>query len=237
MLTNSLRSLLKEATSFTRQASDDDDHTVGATLLTKSGRTIHGLNAYHFLGGPCGEITALANHAAACPNDPIEAIVAIYGPTGDVIPPCGKCRQVLYDIDPSIKCIIRGSNGFESKTVTELLPHSFDWKELETPQKIFMWEGYEAAIRNGSKEQTIRIDDPFYVGTASLVFEKENGMVTTLPAQVTAVVQTQRCKLTEEDACNDGFQNLAELHSALDFHYPELGPNDPVDVVTFKLAD
>ena len=83
-----------------------------------------GLNAFHFLGGPCGEISALANHAAECADDPVVAVAAVYGPTGQVISPCGKCRQVLFDRDPAIQCVVRGSNGLEAVSVAELLPYA-----------------------------------------------------------------------------------------------------------------
>ena len=88
MITAALRQLVETATAYAKQCNDDNNHTVAAALLTRSGQTVLGLNAFHFLGGPCGEISALANHAATCPEDPIDAIVAVYGPTGQVISPC-----------------------------------------------------------------------------------------------------------------------------------------------------
>ena len=122
MISAPLRSLVASATAHAQQCNDDNDHTVAAALLTQSGRTILGLNAFHFLGGPCGEISALANHAATCADDAVVAIAAVYGPTGQVISPCGKCRQVLFDIDPGIQCVIRHSNGLEAMSVADLLP-------------------------------------------------------------------------------------------------------------------
>ncbi|MCQ9167055.1 ASCH domain-containing protein [Corynebacterium amycolatum] len=166
---------------------------------------------------------------------PIQAVVAVYGPTGQVVPPCGKCRQVLFDVNPSIRCIVRGSNGLEAPTVGELLPFAFDWRDLEKEQRIYMWEGYEELIRSGEKQQTIRVDDPFREGSAQIVFEKESGEVVTIPAQVTSVVSTRRSELSEEQAKNDGFGSLTELQEALDTHYPGLAADDEVDVVEFKL--
>lgn len=99
-----------------------------------------------------------------------------------------------------------------------------------------MWEGYESAIRDGSKRQTIRIDDPFRPGPAQLVFEKESGEVITLDANITSVVATRRGDLTEEHAQRDGFASLADLHEALDQHYPGLGVEDRIDVVSFALT-
>ena len=85
MITNELRDLLAKATTHAQRFQDGEDHTVAAALLTKSGKHVLGLNAHHFLGGPCGEISALANHAASYPEDPIQAVVAVYGPTGQIM--------------------------------------------------------------------------------------------------------------------------------------------------------
>lgn len=235
MITSKLRNSLAKATTYAQRFQDGEDHTVAAALLTKSGKHVLGLNAHHFLGGPCGEVSALANHAASYPKDPIQAVVAVYGPTGQVIPPRGKCRQVLFDVDPSIRCIVRGSNGLEAPTVEELLPFAFNWRDMEQKQRICMREGYEESIRSGEKQQTIRVDDPFHEGNAQIVFEKESGEVVTIPAQVTAVSSIQRSKLSEKQAQNDGFGSLAELQKALDAHYPGLAADDEVEVVEFKL--
>lgn len=237
MITPDLRTLISSATQHAERFDDGEDHTVAAALLTRSGRHVLGLNAYHFLGGPCGEVSALAQHAATCPDDPVAAVVAVYGPTGQVIAPCGKCRQVLFDHDPRIQCVVRGGNGFEAPTVAELLPHAYNWRTTEQEQRIYMWEGYESAIRSGTKQQTIRIDDPFHEGPATLVFEKENGDVVSIPARVTSVTPTRRRDLTEQQAHNDGFGSLTELHDALDMHYPGLGADDMTDVVTFEVRE
>ena len=235
MIPNKLRNLLAKATAHAQRFQDGGDHTVAAALLTESGKHVLGLNAHHFLGGPCGEVSALANHAASYPKDPIQAVVAVHGPIGQVIPPCGKCRQVLFDINPSIRCIVRGSNGLEAPTVAELLPFAFNWRDMEKEQRIYMWEGYEESIRSGEKQQTIRVDDPFHEGSAQIIFEKESGEVVTIPAQVTSVTSTRRSELSEKQARNDGFGYLAELQEDLDTHYPGLAADDVVYVVEFKL--
>lgn len=237
MLTDELRQLAHEARSHAQRWNDDADHTVAAGLLTESGRVILGMNTYHFLGGPCGEIAALSNHASTAPDDPIVAVVAVYGPTGDIIAPCGKCRQVIFDLSPAILFIVREPNGLTTRTAEELLPFAYDWRAAERPQKIYMWEGYESVIRSGTKQQTIRIDDPFRPGPADLVFEKEDGDVVSIAASVTAVRSVARNELTEDDAKRDGFDSLSDLHAALDQHYPGLQPSSGIDVVSFELRD
>ena len=237
MLTNFLRDLVKAATAHAVNDKDSGDRTVATALLTRSGRTVLGLSTYHFPGGQCEESPALSNHAATCPDDPITAITTVHGTTGRVISPCGKCRQELFDLDPSIQCVVRDSNGLKAVPVSELLPYAYDWNAVEQPQRIYMWEGYETSIRDGSKRQTIRIDDPFHPGPAQIVCEKGNGQVVTLDAAVTSVVETSYRELTEEQARCDGFASLAELHQALHIHYPGLAENDMTDVVSFELRD
>lgn len=236
MLNNSLRDLVKAATTHAAGDNDNGGPTVATALLTRSGRTVLGLKTSHDLGGQCGQNSALSHHAATCPDDPISAITSVHGATGQVISPCGKCRQELFDLDPSIQCVIRDSSGLKAVPVSELLPYAHDWKAVEQPQKIYMWEGYEASIRDGSKRQTIRIDDPFHPGPAQIVFEKENGEVVTINAAVTSVVETSYRELTEEQARRDGFASLTELHHALNIHYPGLAEDDMTDVVSFEIG-
>lgn len=237
VLPSPLRSLTATAVELATKVNDNGDHTVAAALLTKSGTTVTGVNAFHFLGGPCAEVTALANHATAHQGDPVVAVAAAYGPTADVLPPCGKCRQVLFDLDPSIACIVRTANGHAAVPVRELLPYAYDWRAVETgPQRIYMWEGYEELVRSGAKRQTIRIDDPFREGPAEVVFEKESGEVTTIPAIVTNIRTVERSGLTELDARRDSFDTLANLHTALDRHCPGQADSDTVDLVTFQVG-
>lgn len=235
MLTDEQRRLVRATIDHARRWNDGGAHTVAAGLLTVSGRTVLGLNTHHFLGGPCGEIAALSNHASTCPEDPIVAVAAAYGPTGDVIAPCGKCRQILFDTDPSIRFVVRDASGLVTRTAHELLPLAYDRSTVEQPQRVFLWEGYEELIRRGSKRQTIRIDDPFCPGPAHLVFEKAGGEVVILPATVTAVRTTTRAALTLDEAVRDGFETLPDLHDALERHYPGLGEDAAVDVVSFEL--
>lgn len=235
MLTDELRQLAHEVREYAQCWNDDADHTVAAGLLTESGRVILGMNSYHFLGGPCGEVAALSNHASTAPDDPIVAVATAYGPTGDIIAPCGKCRQVFFDLSPATLFIVREPNGLTTRTAEELLPFAYDWRAAERPQRIYMWEGYESVIRSDTKQQTIRIDDPFRPGPADLVFEKDGGDVVSIAASVTAVRSVARSELTEEDAKRDGFDSLSALHAALDQHYPGLQPSSGVDVVSFDV--
>lgn len=233
MLTKDQRTLVNATIKHATETHDSAAHTVAGAVLTQSGQIVLGLNAYHFLGGPCGEVSALSNHAATLPDDPVTTVAAAYGPTASVIAPCGKCRQIVYDLNPNIECIIRTANGLEAHSIETLLPHAYDWQQMEAPQRLYMWEGYESLIRAGDKRQTIRIDDPFRPGPALLVFEKENAETITIEAVVDQVEAKKRKELNAKDAELDGFESLEALHSALDQHYPGLNDDDPVEVVQF----
>lgn len=236
LLTPELRRLVRTTSEHAVTWNDDHDHTVAAGLLTAFGEIVLGLNTFHFLGGPCGEIAALSNHAASRPRDPIVAVAAVHGPTNHVIPPCGKCRQVFYDIDPAITFVVRDAAGLQSRSAADLLPFAFDVDLILGTQQINMWHGYEEVVRSGKKTQTIRVDDPFQPGPAELVFDQIDGSVVRIDAEVTSVREVTLADLTEEDAVLDGFANLQELQAALDKHYPGIGPEEIVDIVSFTLA-
>lgn len=65
---------------------------------------------------------------------------------------------------------------------------------------------------------------------------KDDGEVVTIGASIVSVTPMRRCDLTDTHAQRDGFTSLAEMHEALNAHYPGLRMNDPVDVVTFELS-
>src|SRR5699024_1429055 len=178
----------------------------------------------------------LSNHASSRPDDPVVAVAAANGPTGAGIAPCGKCRQVLFDIDPGIAFVVREANGLTTRTAAALLPFAYDWRAAEQPQRLYMWEGYEQLVRTGAKTQPIRVDDPCRPGPVEVVFEKETGEVVSLHATITDVYSIARAEATEEIAVRDGFTCLDDLHRALDAHYPGLAADDRLDVVTFALT-
>lgn len=96
---------------------------VGAALLTKSGRVFSGCNVENISLGLtiCAERVALG---AAIANGERE-IVAIYIVADAKRPalPCGACRQVLAEFNPSIKIVTSTVGGErESVELKELLP-------------------------------------------------------------------------------------------------------------------
>ncbi len=112
-----------------------DVHTMAAAVRNRDGRIATGLNVYHFTGGPCAELVAVGAAAAAGSYD-LTTVVAVGSDNRGVMPPCGRCRQVLFDYFPGIEVIVRTGTGTGDDTdalravpVRELLPHAYGFAE------------------------------------------------------------------------------------------------------------
>ena len=96
-----LEAALRQAERLTGQP----DHTVAAAAMDTTGRIFTGVNVYHFTGGPCAELVVLGQ-AASEGAGPLTTIVAVGDGGRGVIPPCGRCRQVLLDQHPDCFVIV-----------------------------------------------------------------------------------------------------------------------------------
>lgn len=93
---DALTALVETARAAIREHGDGNLHTVAAAVLDEHDGMHVGLNLYHFTGGPCAELVALANTRRAGARDP-RLIVAVGDNNRGVLAPCGRDRQVLAD--------------------------------------------------------------------------------------------------------------------------------------------
>ncbi|AZL06468.1 MAG: cytidine deaminase [Brevibacterium aurantiacum] len=77
----------------------DENHTVAAAVMDTYGRIHTGVNVHHFTGGPCAELVAIGN-AAAAGAGPLVTIAAAGDGGRGLLSPCGRCRQVILDLHP-----------------------------------------------------------------------------------------------------------------------------------------
>jgi cytidine deaminase len=111
---------------------------VGAAALLANGVTVRGCNQENaaYPVTLCGERVALFSAAAQYPDVPVVAVaITIASAKGDIdrpVPPCGSCRQVLYESEmrhkTPIRLILQGDSGaiYCVDRVKDILPLVFD---------------------------------------------------------------------------------------------------------------
>ena len=100
---------------------------VGCALITKKGKLFTGANWDLFCGvGFCAESSAISNMVSHSDETEIKTIVACS--KHHIMPPCGRCREVMALLDKknleNTEVIISDTEKVKLK---ELIP--FDWRE------------------------------------------------------------------------------------------------------------
>ncbi|WP_328930538.1 cytidine deaminase [Streptomyces sp. NBC_00190] len=120
--------LIQAATHIARTRCRGDNHTMAAAARSRDGRIATAVNAYHFTGGPCAELV-LIGAAAAQGVYELDTIVAVGDRDRGVVPPCGRCRQVLLDYFPDLKVIVGRDDRIRTVLISDLLPESYVWAD------------------------------------------------------------------------------------------------------------
>ncbi|MGW1952822.1 cytidine deaminase family protein [Streptomyces sp. NPDC001920] len=120
--------LIQAAADVARTRCRGDNHTMAAAARVKDGRIVTAVNAYHFTSGPCAELV-LIGAAAAQGAYELDTIVAVGDRGRGVVPPCGRCRQVLLDYFPALKVIVGEGGRIRTALIIDLLPASYVWAD------------------------------------------------------------------------------------------------------------
>jgi cytidine deaminase len=118
--------LVEAAARVARSRCRGDNHTMAAAARGRDGRIVTGVNAYHFTGGPCAELVVVGAAAAQGVYE-LETIVAVGDRGRGVVPPCGRCRQVLLDYFPGLRVIVGDGDRVRAVPVADLLPETYVW--------------------------------------------------------------------------------------------------------------
>ncbi len=105
---------------------------VGAALRTKDGKVYSGINVESSSYGLtiCAERVALFK--ALSEGEREFDTLAIVTDSDELCPPCGACRQVLWDYAPNLKIVLSNLKGkTEEYELRELFPAAFDQSFLE----------------------------------------------------------------------------------------------------------
>ena len=99
--------------------------TVGAALLTSTGRVFSGCNVENASYGLaiCAERSAVCNMVTAGERSIVAVAVASKG----AVTPCGACRQVLSEFgdDFEVLCVDGVDGRLQKWTIKQLLPGAF----------------------------------------------------------------------------------------------------------------
>lgn len=105
---------------------------VGAALETDDGQIIVGSNVESASYGltVCAERVAVWNAISQGKRKITK--IAVVADTEDLTPPCGVCRQIIWEFGGNIPVIFANLNGkVETVQMKELLPRAFDTKFLK----------------------------------------------------------------------------------------------------------
>ena len=116
--------------------------TVGAALLTKSGKVYLGCNIENAAYGPsnCAERTAIFKAVSEGERE-FAAIAVVGGKDGnaaDIFPPCGVCRQVMQEFcGPDFMIYMgRSDDSYVAVRLEDFLPYGFSaGKYMKETQK------------------------------------------------------------------------------------------------------
>jgi len=109
---------------------------VGAALLGKDGSIYTGCNIENSSYGLtiCAERVAIFKAVTAGASQ-FKAIAVVSDDPG-FTPPCGACRQVLFDLAGNIDFVMKNSKGqFKIIKLSSLLPLAFSGKNLQRTRK------------------------------------------------------------------------------------------------------
>lgn len=101
-------------------------YPVGAALLCGSGKVYPGCNVENaaYPVCMCAERTALFSAVAAGESEFVA--MAVIADSDRPVPPCGMCRQALWELAPNMPILLANLRGAERRTSPgELLPDGF----------------------------------------------------------------------------------------------------------------
>jgi len=100
---------------------------VGAAALTQKGEVYPGVNVENASYGlaVCAERAAIFTAVAQeGPEMRLQALAVVSDAAGPC-PPCGACRQVIFEFGPDAWVIFQGPDGLEEVPIARLLPGAF----------------------------------------------------------------------------------------------------------------
>lgn len=131
-MSESENELIKTATAARlRSVAPFSKFLVGAALRTKDGKVFTGCNVESASYGltVCAERVAIWKALSEGEHDFTD--LAIVADTDQLTPPCGTCRQIIWEFAKHAKIVLANLNGQrEEVDIVHLLPKAFDARFL-----------------------------------------------------------------------------------------------------------
>ncbi|WP_425100925.1 hypothetical protein [Tropicibacter sp. S64] len=123
---NRMREAIAAAQDFIRDRQRGDWHSVASVVLTASGAQYIGLNLDSTLprASVCAEPVAIGMAMATDPDDPVVFCGAV-NRRGEVIPPCGPCRELMLDYAPHALVAVPDGDGMAFQPMAALMPTAY----------------------------------------------------------------------------------------------------------------
>ncbi len=132
MSEESLKQLVEQATAARlKSIAPFSNFLVGAAVKTAAGKVYSGCNIESASYGltVCGERVAIWKALSEGERDFVE--LAIVADTATLTPPCGTCRQIIWEFCKHATIILGNLNGeTQIVSIKELLPRAFDARFL-----------------------------------------------------------------------------------------------------------
>jgi cytidine deaminase len=104
----------------------EERHTVGAAVFCASGKTYAGVNVESCGYGPCAEPIAIGTAISQGERE-FMTIVAVGGWNSSypLLPPCGNCRQLLWDYAPEAAVLLDKDGLLVKLAIGDLMPLAY----------------------------------------------------------------------------------------------------------------
>jgi cytidine deaminase len=112
---------------------------VGASVITGKGSLITGCNVENASYGLtiCAERSAISSAVAREGESMKIRALAVISENGRECPPCGACRQVIFEFGQDAIVIFQGKKGLEEIHISKLLPKGFIGRKTGRRLKMF----------------------------------------------------------------------------------------------------
>jgi len=109
---------------------------VGASVLTEKGTLVNGCNVENASYGltVCAERAAISSAVAREGESMKIRSLAVLSENGSECPPCGACRQVIFEFGQDAIVIFQGKKGLEEMHISKLLPKGFIGRKTSKPR-------------------------------------------------------------------------------------------------------